>query len=51
MVVHPREAYTLEAEAYLESRKESDVRNNLWQGNQPAEDDPEFNHCYPGFQR
>ena len=44
MVVHPREAYT------FESRKEGDVCNNLWQGNQPAGDDPEFNHCCPGPQ-
>ena len=25
-----------------------DVRNGLWQGNQPTGDDPEFNHCCPG---
>ena len=42
MVVDPHEAHT------LESRKKGDVRKSIWQGNQPAGGDTEFNRCCPG---
>ena len=42
MVVDQHAAHT------RESRQEGDVRNNIWQGNQPAGGDPEYNRCCPG---